>query len=284
LINRQNQILNSLKDELGRLFMISFGVFLFILFFQPFSLENLDYNNRLIFVTGFGAITYLLACIILIVLPLLLPKWVNTSEWESGPPVILILLLLCLNATAFAFYIRYVGGVMLTFYIVFKLLLVCLLPIIILIILYKNKSLESVINEMQEQHRNLILQVQANEKSEFEEEIEFYSENKSDKLSLKSKNIVCIKSADNYVELYYLKDDFLEKKLLRNTLKNIEIQLESRKYFLKCHRTCIVNKNYIKKLVRSYSGYSLTLFCTDEKIPVSRHYLLFVKEALSYNV
>ena len=279
LNNPINQILNSFKNELSRLLFICFGVFLFILFFQPFPLEMLDYNNRLLYVTGFGVITFLLACIIFILIPLLIPKWFKISEWESGPPFILNLLLLASTSAAFAFFIRYVGMVSLTFYIMFKVVLVCLLPLIILIILYKNKSLERGISILKEQNKNYILKIREYEKIGEDEEIEIISDNKSDNLTLKYKDIISIKSADNYIEIYYLESDLVEKKLIRNTLKNIESQLANQRSFIRCHRTRIINVMYIDELVRTYNGYSLKMSCFEEEIPVSRQYLMQVKEA-----
>ena len=107
--NGKINILNSFKLELGRLLILSFGVFLFILFFQPFPLEMLEYENRLLFVTGFAVIIFLVAFIILILLPLMVPKLFKVSDWEYGPSLFVSMLYLVLSSTAFAFYIRYVG-------------------------------------------------------------------------------------------------------------------------------------------------------------------------------
>ncbi|HAN19432.1 MAG: hypothetical protein A2X13_02040 [Bacteroidetes bacterium GWC2_33_15] len=281
--NNKEYIRNSLKNELSRLFLISFGVFLFILFFQPFPLGMLDYNNRLLYVTGFGGITFLSGCIFLIFVPLSMPKWFNISEWESGPPVILNLFLLVFTATSFVFYIRYVGKIPLTFYIIFKILLVCLIPLIILIILYKNKSLEQVIEILKDKNQYYYLKIKDYEKTEEEEDVDIFSENKADKLTLKYKNIIAIKSADNYIEIYYLENDLPEKKLVRNTLKNIESQLFNQKIFIRCHRTSIVNTLFIDKLDKNYNGYSLKLSYFKENVPVSRQYLMQVKEVISAN-
>jgi len=218
---------------------------------------------------------------VLILLPLTLPKWFKISEWESGPPVLLSLFLLAITAAAFAFYIRFVGRVPLSLYIMFKTVLVCLIPIIILVILYKNKSLERLIDVLKEQNNNLFSQTRENADTVLEEEIDILSDNKSDKLTLKYRNIVYIKSADNYIELHYIENDLVAKKLLRNTLKGIENQLAGQRYFMRCHRTSIVNTLYIEKLVRGYGGYSLKLSCYEEKIPVSRPYLIQLRESLS---
>ncbi|UCG26962.1 MAG: LytTR family transcriptional regulator [Bacteroidales bacterium] len=278
---RKDYIKGSLRDELGRLFILSFGVFLFILFFQPFPLKQLDFNNRLLFVTGFGAITFLVACSILVVLPLSIPRWFKISNWESGPPILLTLLLLVSTVTAFAFYIRYVGKAPLTLYIMFKVVLVCLLPLIILIILYKNKSLTYVVENLQEQNKYYISKIGEYENKSVEEEIDIFSNSKSDKLTLKYKNIILIKSADNYIEIFHQENDRVEKKLIRNTLKNVESQLVNQNNFIRCHRASIVNVMYIDKLTRSYSGYSLKMTCFEEKIPVSRQYLMQVREVIS---
>lgn len=274
-------MLSSLKNELARLFIISFGVFLFILFFQPFPLDMLDYNNRLLYVTGFGAITFIIACTIYVLIPIIMPKWFDIHEWESGLPFILNILYLVLTVTAFIFYIRYVGKSSLSLYVLFKVVLVCLLPLIILLILYKNKSLERIIEKLQEQNRRYYSKLQTNEKDRENGEIEILSENKSDKLRLKYAQIVSVKSANNYTEINYLENNRVIKKLLRNTLKNIETQLSQRKIFIRCHRTSLVNVSYIDKLFRSYSGYSLKLTCCDELIPVARQYVIHIKDALS---
>jgi len=277
---KQN-ILKSFKEEMARLFILSFAVFLFILFFQPFPLDMLDFNNRLLFVTGFGAIFYILSWLIFILLPVSFSKRFQIGEWESGPPLILELLLIALSSTAFAFYIRYVGKTPLSFYIVFKIGLVCLLPIIILKMMYRIKSMDRLIHALQDELKACINRMVEEEKLAGEEEIEILSENKSEKLKLRFHAIVLVKSADNYIEIYYLLNDQVERKIIRNTLKSIESQLIMHKRFIRCHRTRIVNTMYIDKLWRDFSGYYLKMNVFDEKIPVSRQFLVPLKEALS---
>jgi DNA-binding LytR/AlgR family response regulator len=156
-----------------------------------------------------------------------------------------------------------------------------MLPIIILRILYRNKSLERIIDKLKAQNKEYINKLSEMEMEKGEEEVDVYSSNKSDKLKLRAKNIVAIKSADNYVEVFYSNGDSIEKKLMRNTLKDIESQLSNLKKLIRCHRTCIVNTQYIHNLSRNYSGYSLQIKNCSEKLPVSRQYLLQVRKAIS---
>lgn len=270
----------SLRDELIRIFIISFSIFLFILFFQPFPLEMLDYNNRLLYVIGFGTIIFVLSSIIYIILPITFPGWFRMTDWENGPPLSLNLLLLVLGVASFSFYIRYVGKNHLDLYIIFKTVLVCLLPMLALSILYKIKSLERIISGLQQRNKQYREMLNTFEKVEEDREIVFGGTHTTEKLILKLKNILTLRAADNYVEIIYLDNDRTEKKLIRNTLRNVEEKLIDSPDFIRCHRASIVNINQIDKLVRSYSGYSLKLKRLEEPIPVSRQYLIQVKDVI----
>jgi hypothetical protein len=280
--NHKSYYISIFKEESLRLFFISFGVFLFILFFQPFPLLSLDYNDRLLYVTGFGAISFLLQFFILVLIPLLFPERLKRTERENFSTYILGLIFMLLTGLAFSFYIRYVGNTILTLYILFKIFLVCLFPLIILMILHKNKFLVQIIEVLKEQNKLYLSKLGEYEKITDEEEIEISTTNKSDRLILKYKQIISVKSADNYIEITYLKNNEVESKLLRSTLKNIQTQLTGRSYFIKCHRTAIVNAMFVEKIIRSSGGYSIKMSCYDEQIPISRQFFIPVKEAVSF--
>ncbi len=282
--NQRNYYIKVLKDELLRLFFISFGVFLFILFFQPFPLETLNYNDRLLYVTGFGLISFVFQFLILVLIPMFFPEKLKRSEHENFSLYILGFIFISITGVAFAFYLRFVGNTLLSLYVLFKIFLVCLLPLIILMILHKNRFLVQIIDILREQNKLYLSKLGEYEKIADEEEIEISSVNKSDQLNLKFKQIISIKSADNYIEVTYMKNNEVENKLIRGTLKNIESQLASRSYIIKCHRTYIVNMMFVEKIVRSSAGYSLKMNCLDDRIPISRQYFIQVKEAVSFYV
>jgi DNA-binding LytR/AlgR family response regulator len=89
-----------------------------------------------------------------------------------------------------------------------------------------------------------------------------------------------LRSADNYVEVFWEKDGEIKKKLIRQTLQNTEHQLITYPQIIRCHRTCLFNKNYVSKLNIYPQGYKMKLNFIEEEIPVSRQYILKVKEAL----
>lgn len=113
-----------------------------------------------------------------------------------------------------------------------------------------------------------------------EKQIALESLNRKEKLEVYSKNILFISSADNYVKITYRHNSDIKYKLLRNTLKNIEIQLNHFPNFLRCHRAYIVNMDFAQKVKRKYNSYFIDLKGIDTPLPVSRQYLIRIKEAI----
>lgn len=278
--NKFNQLVKSLNEHLMLFLSISFGIFLFILVFQPFTLDRFDFNNRLLFVAGFGAIVFLFMFLVRIVLS----QVIQNNHQNGNEPVISSyfngFIILALSSVSFVFYMRYVGFVSISFFIVLKVVLICLTPPVVL-------RLYDAIKEISQQNESLISEkkilqkrIEKYEEDNLNKSIEFISENNTENLTLLIAEVAFIQSADNYVEIVYKEGDILKKKLIRNTLKNIELQIKQYSNFIRCHRICIVNMHYVEKLDQSYSNHWLTIKGYNDKIPVSRQYLIKLKEAL----
>jgi DNA-binding LytR/AlgR family response regulator len=275
-----DHFINDLKEELGLLLSISFGVFIFVLFFQPFPFNNFDFNNTLLFVGGMGCIVFFIIVFGRLTIPGIFQRTNPDSDALVMPSYFIGFIILILSSVAFVFYLRYVGMVRITFFITVKAVLICLVPPMIL-------GLSDLINDLKQQNEMLtvekkIMQKQVDKYQEdiLNKSIDFPSENSSDKLSLKISEVALIKSADNYVEIVYKEGESYKKRLVRNTMKNIELQIKQYNNFLRCHRICIVNLHYIERLNRSNHNHWLTIKGFDEPVPVSRQYLLKLKEAV----
>lgn len=269
-----------LNRELGLLLSISSGVFLFILFFQPFALERFDFNNRLLFITGFGGIVFIFIFLLRVVF-----RWMIRKGDQNGNGTLVTsylggFIILALCSVAFVFYLRYVGSVSISFYIVFKVVLICLASPVALKLydVYEGfiRQNESLVTE----RKTIQKQIEKYEEDILNKSIEFISETGTENLTLLIAEVVFIQSADNYVEIAYMDGDNHKKTLIRNTLKNVELQIKPYSNFIRCHRTCIVNMHYIEKLNQDYSSHWVTIKGYNEKIPVSRQYLLKLREAL----
>ena len=273
-----NQLIYLLKEDMRIFLSISFGVFLFVLFFQPFLLDRFDFSNRLLFVAGLGAIVFLFMVLVRIAFPWLIQNYDQSNHEPVLPYYIGSFIILALSSVGFAFYLHYVGLVSISFYIMFKVVLICLAPPVSL-------RLYDAVKELKQQNESLIKekeiiqkQIEKYEDDYLNKSIEFISENSTGNLNLLITDIAFIKSADNYVEIAYKEGDDFKKKLMRNTLKNIEQQIKPYSNFIRCHRICIVNTHYIEKLNRNYNNHWLTIKGYNEQIPVSRQYLLKLKE------
>lgn len=270
----------SFKEDVRLLLSISFGIFLFVLFFQPFPLDEFEFNNRLLIELGLGAIIFLF-----MVLVRFFVQWLK-QKYEQSYPVSGIsaflggFIIMALTSVAFAFYLRYVGQVSITFFVMIKIILVCLAPPAALWQYDKVAELKEQ-NELLRQEKEMIqLNVDQYEENFLNKTITLISENSSENLSLQIADIAFVKSADNYVEVAWKEGDVIRKKLLRNTLRNIELQIKTYSTFIRCHRSCIVNTRLIDKLERNYSNYWLSVKGYSDRIPVSRQYLLKLKESI----
>lgn len=96
--------------------------------------------------------------------------------------------------------------------------------------------------------------------------------NQLDSLSVLPENIVVIEANDNYVNINYLEENKIKKKMLRATLKNIGLQLENEIGFEKIHRSVIINKNYLKVVIGKSQQKKVVMEHLQNEFPVSRHF------------
>lgn len=278
--NKLDRFILRLKPELGLALKIAFGVFLFILFFQPFPLKGPDFNNNLLVISGFGAILF-----ITVVLVRVFSSWIfeinrKINDDAIFPAYFNGLVIFILSAVAISFYARFVGVVAFSFTIAFRIVIICLIPPVVLALNDTFRELKQHNEALVNEKKSIQQQVERFEEDILNKTIEFSSDNNNETLSLTVSEVVFIKSSDNYVEIAYREFDSFKKKLIRNTLKNIEVQIRQYSNFIRCHRTCIVNVHFIQKLHRDSGNQWLSIKGSDEKLPVSRQYLLRIQEAL----
>lgn len=278
--NRFDELFQKLKSEQRFLLSITFGVFLFVLFFQPFQPEISDFNNKLIFIAGFAAIVFITIVIFRIIMLSYFQDDPGLKRWHPAPTLLSNFLIVLLSSVALVFYLRYVGQVSITFIVTLKVTAICFATVIILAIYDSFEEIRTQNEVLIAQRKLMQKQLESYEDDMLNKSIEFTSDNSGENLSLLVKEIMLIKSADNYVEIVYKESQGFKKKLIRNTLKNIELQMKQYSNFTRCHRTCIVNTQFIKKLSRNSNGHWIALHDYNEQIPVSRQYLLRLKELI----
>ena len=78
------------------------------------------------------------------------------------------------------------------------------------------------------------------------------------------------KSDDNYVNIYYLNNTSISRKMIRITLKKMDSLFVEHKDILKCHKSYIVNLKHVHRVSGNAQGYKLHLRNKDIIVPVSR--------------
>lgn len=110
--------------------------------------------------------------------------------------------------------------------------------------------------------------------------IHLFSDNKNQDFKVHIDDIFYIEAMQNYVSIYFQKDGKPQKELLRNTIKNMETQLQST-VLIRCHRSFIVNSDLIENVEGNAQGLRLTLKnLKDFEVPVSRKYIPVLKEVI----
>jgi len=278
-LNKKYPFNDDLKINARSIVSISLGIFLFLLFFQPFNIQNPDFNNRLIILATFGAITLVLLSIFRLVIPSIFSRAFSEERWNIKKEIIIDLLFVIFNSVAFTFFARYVGQIPITFHITIIIVIISITAAAVLVVTNRIYLLKLETEKLPEK----LPAEPVAQPSAKKPEIEFESENKTDYFQLPADQVLLVKSASNYVEIVYRKDEKLHTKLIRNTLKSTEKLLSRYPEMIRCHRSYIVNKNHIESLKRDSEGLVVILLDYPKEIHVSRQYALKVKEAVRSN-
>jgi LytTr DNA-binding domain len=103
-----------------------------------------------------------------------------------------------------------------------------------------------------------------------EELIHIESQLKKEELLFYPGQLIYAESEGNYIAFHLNLDGQVKKRLIRNSISNIEVQLSGIPFIFRVHRAFIVNVNKIKSQKGNSLGYRLKLSGTDDEIPVSR--------------
>ncbi|KJF41968.1 hypothetical protein LH29_22025 [Draconibacterium sediminis] len=138
-----------------------------------------------------------------------------------------------------------------------------------LLLIYYKKHIEEI-----EQLQNKLSGTDKNQL------LTFTDEKGKPRFSIRSKDFLYIESTDNYVTVNFILEGKLQRKLLRNTMKNIESQLGSES-ILRCHRSFMVNTQNVDFVQKENKKLSLHLNSSEVIIPVSEKYSPLLLTVLS---
>jgi DNA-binding LytR/AlgR family response regulator len=100
--------------------------------------------------------------------------------------------------------------------------------------------------------------------------ITFRGQNKLEVLNILPNQLIYCCAADNYVDFFYLENNKVKRQTQRNTLTNISEVLVPFPFFIKCHRSYLVNLTFVKNVFGNAQGLRIMLQNIETEIPVSR--------------
>lgn len=101
--------------------------------------------------------------------------------------------------------------------------------------------------------------------------IAFKDDNSKIKFSVLAKDLLFLESTDNYVSVFYILNQKIQRELLRNTMKNLE-ETFKKSSVIRCHRSFMVNSENIEFVKREGKKLNLKVRLMDKTIPVSEKY------------
>jgi hypothetical protein len=111
----------------------------------------------------------------------------------------------------------------------------------------------------------------ANTARETEELVQITSQLKKESLGFYPGQLIYAESESNYVNFYLQVGDKVQKKVIRNSITDVEKQLAHLPFLVRTHRAFIVNLGKINSRKGNSLGYRLKLSGVDVEIPVSRN-------------
>lgn len=100
------------------------------------------------------------------------------------------------------------------------------------------------------------------------------------RLSLRTEDLIYFESADNYVIVFFRKNQRVSREVVRNSLKNIETDLSAYNC-VRCHRSFIVNITNVTAIKKKGRSYIIELEGIDAPIPISRGYVKIISDLLN---
>jgi hypothetical protein len=265
IFNKPYPFNDDLKHNSKIIFFISIGVFAFLWLFQPFDIGLLEIKKKYYLILGFGFITFLSLSLNLLFIPSLFPRKFSSAVWNIKKEIFWNLWILFTILVGYFFFTKALGVMKFDFYMVIKLVLTAILPISGLIIINHNKMLRSHLKLADELNKKLKEHKQIQEKV-----IHFKSDYQKDSLAIKVSTLLFIRSADNYIEVFWKEGDVIKNQMVRCSITNAEEIVREHKFIMKCHRSFIVNINYIERFEGNSQGYKLFFENIGFPIPVSK--------------
>lgn len=275
IFNKPYPFSDDLKHNTKIIFFTSIGVCVFLFLFQPFDISTLPEKEKYNLMAGIGIVTFLSLSFNMLVMPSLFPGKFASANWNIKKEILWNVWILFTTLAGYFLLNTYLGAIKVGFSLVIKLVLTAVIPISVLIVVNHNKMLRSHVKLADELSKKL-----KENKSVQERMVYFNSDYQKDSLAIKINSLLLIRSANNYIEVFWKESGLVKSQMVRCSMLNAEEALKEHKFIFKCHRSFIININYIDKIEGNSQGYRLFFEDVNFPVPVSKNLAYKLKELI----
>jgi hypothetical protein len=285
VLNRPFPLDTPSRQSFRYTFYAALCVFLILVLLQPFGLDEIKSSTLLFHAVLYALITFICASANTFLLPRLFPTVYREEKWTVGKECIHMCWQLVPIAIGNWLLTHFLYKNSLSWHNLFSFLWITgavgIFPLWLNVLLKQKRLLKKY------QTGASLLDEQLNQPAgtpqvipQAPEQIVFTSENGKEQFMVPPGEIRYITAADNYVRIYFIKDNQSTSHLLRNTLRKAEDVLSPFPQFFRCHRAYIVNLKVVQHVSGNAQGYKLHLQGIEEVIPVSRNFNTQLSELL----
>ena len=240
-----------------------------MVFLEPFNLNQIQPNYKILKLSGFGGVVFLLY----FVYTKVENRWYNyvNKRWEVKYEIVSSIFFVFFLWIFIHFYNQVIINDILNedfqkneyFKHALWFFLHALLPVVLILI--------PIFGYLRNKFGELI-------SPESLSEVAFSGINKGERILIQKEALLFVKASENYVEIYHEKDKTVQYETFRNTLTAINNQAP---FLQQCHRSYLVNISKIKTVNGNSQNAKIEFTQGSLDIPLSKSYYKTVKLALS---
>ncbi len=248
-----------------------FFVFLFLLIFTPLE-DSID-GNYILILSGYGAVTSLVTLFTFFLAKFFLSRYISPDNWKIKHTFFVLIWNLGLIAVANYFYMIKIDPLNAEAKLwesIYSTVAIGIFPVLFFLFITERRLMKEKMKIAGKttdfiRNRSKEREIVRNKSAE----VSIMAEVQADNFSMKTDNLLFVKSDGNYSVFYCKSDSMFTKKLVRIQLKSVENQLEGFTEFKRCHRSYLVNIYKVQKVEGNARNIAL-YFDNEFVIPVSR--------------
>jgi hypothetical protein len=242
-------------------------VFLFLFIFKPFGLDSTG-PDLLRITLGYGVVCFLVMIFLNVFVMRLFPSYFEEDRWTLGRDLFWSMVNVMLIGFCNLLFSSWMGISNMNWKTIAILQtytgLVGIFPVVVSL-LWKENRLRN-----KHMRASEALPVRLTFIHKASATIHVASENQGESFDLDKNDLLYVQSAENYVEVYFLENGKIQKKVIRNTLKRFAKDWEAEPSLFRCHKSYLINLTRVRAITGNAQGLKAQVEHVDASIPISR--------------